>query len=303
MHVARNGNNYRYANVVLSIVLRGVLSRSLASRILGLSIKDIKWNRYANGCLSILTDDNYYKIQIVGDLLEKDLQNQIIFKKTLGEYIESCRILKKNPLCISMKRLYKSKNITETSLRQLFSSLREHSIESPFQFEKSKTLKHGIVCLRGIKNGIQLETILYGLFEKHRSDIVHYGVVHGDLHKQNILFDRNGDIKLIDYDSASSKDIQEIDILYYYLIDSLISNKDGARWYDVWYDYFSDSSKMKIKPMVKQYIGINIDFLWLILFVVMIGLNNDNLFFFHKKSLSRIVRDVIEEIKNEPQRF
>lgn len=192
------------------------ITRRIAAKILHIDKRLIKDLNIRNQCANIFTDRYLYKCQLYGDSIGRDLRNRKLFSdyKKSG-MISPIKVYRKKPLTIIMPILKPPVNYEEASWC-ILDKLKESSHKIAFRVENYPLIMDGLRLLRKCDSGKVLSEKLYEYLKKQQGSIVRVGIVHGDFHRENILYKSNLPV-LIDFDCSREDDIQAVDALYYIL--------------------------------------------------------------------------------------
>lgn len=261
----------RYVKMILA---NKRLLTILSSVILRIRIDEIIDVSLACGCINVYTKNDFYKVQFGGRSLELDIYNRSILYEIMPEYMYQYETVKKRPLCVRAPLCIKAR-ISDRHIDEIVGEFRKYGSPVAFDYTRYESLKEGLVFLTKFANGIKAKHMLCQYFDNKHCEYVHEGIVHGDFHGDNILFDKNGKLVLIDFDCLRVQDIQEVDILYYYLQKAAMKYQHRGEWLQVWLYVFLNISQLQKKKVILKYVELDLKLAWIILFIERIGQEKD----------------------------
>lgn len=246
----------------------------LSSIFLGIQLSEINSVSYIHGCINVYTDKSFYKLQLCGKGLELDIINRDKIYREMREDLYPIQILNKRLLCIRAPLCIRGK-ILDEHIEKIVCDFRKNSRKVRFDYRRYYILKAGLERLDKCKNGIKARNLVCKYFERNCREYVHEGIVHGDFHSGNILFRNNEELVMIDFDCSRLRDIQEVDILYYYLQEAVSKYKNMLMWQSVWMYIFANISQLREVELIVKYIKMDLNLAWIILFIERIGQEDD----------------------------
>lgn len=272
---------------IYKILRNDYLLKILSSIILKIKWKDINNIHFVHGCINICTNKYFYKLQICGSGLEADIHNRNKLYKRIYPYIYEYKIISRKILCVRAPLCVK-KRITDTHVEEIICCFRKYGKRVQFNYQKYESIKSGLNCLKQFRNGEKVNKLLCKYFANNYSEYIREGIVHGDLHSGNILFDKSHDkLILIDFDCTRMRDIQEIDLLYFYLQYEVVQHKYKLNWREIWLHNFGNILRVKEYGLVSKYVEMDLYLAWIILFLECIQQDEENLNY--RKIMNRII--------------
>ncbi len=219
---------------------------------------------YSQGCLKIWSKDAFYKIQLRGDSLIKDNENRSDAEIILGNYVMDSKVLFKHPMIIKYP-LIESCIVEDDHRMNIIDCLWSHGKAVCFDYHNYHLIKCGLNMIEGSNK--DLVVLIQNRLEAKNGVKVHEGPVHGDFHRGNILNDNNDNTFLIDFDCWRNCDIQEIDLLYYYLQEAV--NLHGCRymWMKEWIWIWNNINEFVKRFGIDEHIDSDFRLLWIILLI------------------------------------
>lgn len=247
-----------------------ILDKLLISYLCEVSVTNIQDYDLRPGNLMVFTDKMVYKVQLFGNNLDKDVCNRKqVFKNSYPA--NQIDILQDNPRIISYALLEK-KEVNFDDIVDLLLLLRKNGeVKGCIQNGFPKGIVNGLAVFDFYKiNDKQKESIFVILNNICRKQI-HMGIVHGDLHCDNVLYDENGKCFLIDFDCSREDDIQAFDAMYY--IFEKERKTDNMNWLLFWKILWrkKDEIEKKYHLFFEKLIDLTYEDIMIILFIERLG--------------------------------
>lgn len=209
------------------------ITRKIIAAVLAIDCHSIIMLNVRNHCINVRTGECFYKIQIYSNNIKMDLKNRKLFYGYSHLLVSPIKIYRKKPLIIAMPILEKRSSLNEKASCYILDILKEKSYQTKFKVNDYPLISMGLSILGNYDYGKHLSESLYKYLLEQEGVIVRVGVVHGDFHRENIMF-RGRMPLLIDFDCSRENDIQSIDALYYILEE--VRHKNGYKrpWLDEW---------------------------------------------------------------------
>lgn len=232
------------------------IARSIVAKVLQIDRRRIDSLNIGNRCINIFSDRYLYKCQLYGDSIKRDLMNRKIFSVyQQSGMISPIKVYKKKPLTIIMPILKQSDDHDEAAC-YILDKLKGVSLETAFRIEDYPLIMDGLRLLGKCKSGVTLGKKMFEYLKGQQGSIVRVGIVHGDFHRDNIMYKGNQPV-LIDFDCSRKDDIQAVDALYYILEEVRRSNEYNNPLLEDWLLLYSNVDMMYEYRCVEQ---IDIDF-------------------------------------------
>ena len=232
------------------------IARGVVAKILQIDRRRIDSLNIRNRCINIFTDQYLYKCQLYGDSVKRDLMNRKMFSVYLQPgMVSPIKVYKRKPLTIIMPILKPVDNHEEAAC-YILDKLKRISHETAFRIEDYPLIMDGLRLLGKCKSGVTLRKKLFKYLKRQQGSIVRVGIVHGDFHRDNIMYKGNLPV-LIDFDCSRKDDIQAVDALYYILEEVRRSNEYNNPLLEDWLLIYRNIDMMYEYRCAEQ---IDIDF-------------------------------------------
>lgn len=199
------------------------IAKKIFGRILQIDTRTISSITVNNRCINIFTDHDFYKFQLYGDSIKKDLRNRKLFPVCDQSILSPIKVYKRTPFTIIMPILKQPINHEEAAC-YILCKLKKSSYKTAFKVEDYPFIMEGLSILKKSDSGKLISEKLFEYLQKQRGSIVCVGIVHGDFHRDNIMCKGSLPV-MIDFDCSRKDDIQAVDALYYILEEVRRKNK------------------------------------------------------------------------------
>lgn len=241
------------------------ITKKIIAIVLAIDYHSISMLNVRNHCMNVYTDKCFYKIQLYGDNVEMDLKNRRLFCGYSHLFISPIKVYRKKPLIIAMPILENRLPLNEKACCYILDILKEKSYQTEFKINEYPLINIGLRILGNYEYGKRIRENFYKYLLKQEGVLVRVGVVHGDLHRDNIMFRGNIPL-LIDFDCSRENDIQAIDALYYMLEE--VRHKNGYKrpWLDEWLLIYQNVNVVYMYKCVEK-VDIDLKFGLIVLFL------------------------------------
>ncbi len=200
-----------------------------------------------------ITANNYfYKVALHSkNTISEEYTNYLMLKRHLAqENILPNLIFNTDKRPYLKMEILNSLNEEEytTALIYVNSILNKYAEVNSTTIENQSNIKSALVFLKTIVNIDKINT-LERWVQKVLNKKLSIGICHGDLYLKNIMKDDDGNYKLIDFDCANEKGIQDLDVFNYMIEIELLGKKSG--WRDQLASFYEKQYESeKYKPFV-----------------------------------------------------
>lgn len=265
------------------------ITKKILAWILGIDVHLIVSLNVRSRCINVLTENCFYKIQIYGDSIKRDLNNRklyLIYK----QLIPPIKIYRKIPFTVMMPRLKKSTKKEEMAY-YILEKLRETAHKTLFKIDDYPLIINGLNVLEKCDGGGQVSRKLREYLKKQEEVILYVGIVHGDFHSDNIMCLGNMPV-IIDIDCSRENDIQAVDALYYIIEEVKREHGDRKNWLDEWLLVYNNINIVYGYRCIQQ-VDIDIKLGLIILLLERISQDKQDDSYFietNKESIKKIIR-------------
>jgi len=230
------------------------LTRKIIACVLGVDSYSIVKLSIRNRCINVFTNKYLYKFQLYGDNIKKDLKNRQLFYDCRQLLASPIKVHRRNPLTVMMPIL-KQEIVSDKVVCYILDILKELGHKTAFKMNEYPLVMDGLNVLVNC-DCKEISKKLREYLQEQEGVMVRVGIVHGDFHRDNIMFKGNMPV-LIDFDCSRGNDIQAVDALYYILEE--VRHKHGYRksWLDEWLLIYKDINIMSEYSCIEQ---VDIDF-------------------------------------------
>lgn len=214
-------------------IYRKKIAKKAFAKILKIDSHSINFIDAGNGCINLFTSGYFYKIQLYGNNIRKELENRKLFLGYAKTVLSPISIHRRMGLTTIRMPVLEQPFDNEKSACYILKKLRKVGHKTEFKINDYPLLVDGLDIIQKCGYGIQLSKKLRKYLQVQEGKDVWVGIVHGDFHRGNIMCKGNKPV-LIDFDCSRKNDIQSVDALYYILEEERHKHGYKKTWLEEW---------------------------------------------------------------------
>ena len=222
----------------------------------------------SGGALVVWSKDKVYKIENIGTPVKNDLENRRkIFNNMYPA--STAQVIREKPLTICMERLYE-KSVLNADAQELLRFFKKKGKSIQRDYHSYEGVCLGLKSLEYYNIELMDQKQLIDQIERICKKPIRAGVVHGDFHQGNIMFDGNNKIYLIDFDYSRENDIQAYDAFYYVFERERANTCDS--WLTFWQKVYNKEWHLDdYKDIFEEAIDMSFEDIMIIFFIERLG--------------------------------